>query len=120
MPAFQTEVVGQHMAIQLLTQLSTEGAATGTTGQAAEDGSGDTTERDAKRTSRQTNGHGGTYLAAGQRDTGTASGTSGRADRSTDLHGCPQRSDLGGTAERTLQGHDVDLRERDVMAVMCD
>lgn len=120
MPAFQAEVVGQHMAIQLLAELRAECAATGTTGQATEDGSGNGAERDTDRAGCQTNGDSGTDLTASQRDAGTASSASGGTDRGTDFHGCAQRGDLGGTAERTLQGHDVELRERDVMAVMCD
>lgn len=116
MPAFQAEVVVQHMAIQLLAELCAEGAATCTAGQATEDGSGNGAERDTDRAGCQPNGDSGTDLTAGQCDAGTASSASG----GTDLHGCAQRGDLGGAAEGTLQGHDVDLREGDVMAVMCD
>ena len=64
------------MAIQLLTELCAERAATGTAGQAAEDGSGDGAERDANRAGCKANGYSGTDLTAGQCDAGTASSAS--------------------------------------------
>lgn len=44
MAAVDTKVIGQYVAIQLITQLSAEGAATNTTGQPAEDYPGNSTE----------------------------------------------------------------------------
>lgn len=90
MPAFQAEVVVQHMAIQLLAELRAKGAATCTAGQATEDGSGNRAQRHTDRAGCQTNGHSGTDLTAGQRDAGSASSASGGTDGGTDLHGCTQ------------------------------
>ena len=87
MPALQAEVVGQHMAIQLLAQLSAERTTTGTTGQAAEDGPGHSAEGDANGASDQTNSC--SDLTASDGGAGTASCTAGSTDSGTDLHGCP-------------------------------
>ncbi len=87
MPALQAEVVGQHMAIQLLAQLRAERAASCTTGQAAEDGPGHGAEGNANGASDQTNSC--ADLTASDGCAGTASCTAGSTDSGTDLHGCP-------------------------------
>ena len=101
MPAVQAEVVGEHMAIQLFTQLGTEHAATGTASQATEDGTGNCAESDANGAGDQANGR--ANLAASKCSTGTASCATGGTDGGTDFHGCAERGDLGGAAEGALQ-----------------
>lgn len=48
MSAEQTEVVGQHMAIQLFAELSAKNAATHTGSEASEDGAEKCTDNDAR------------------------------------------------------------------------
>lgn len=101
MPAVQAEVVGEHMAIQLFTQLGTERAATGTSGQTTEDGPGHGAKGDANWASDQADSR--ADLAASDGGTGAASCTAGCTDSGADLHGCAERGDLGGAAEGALQ-----------------
>ncbi len=70
MPANQAEVVGEHMAIQLVAELGPERTTANATGQAAKNGAGQRTEGDAQRTGNGADCRAG--LAAGQRGGCTA------------------------------------------------
>lgn len=101
MPADQAEIVGEHMTIQLVTQLGAERTTADTTGQAAEDGAGQRAESDAQRTGNGSDCRAG--LAPGQRGGSATCSATDRADEGTDLHGGMQGCDLGGVTARTLQ-----------------
>lgn len=101
MPANQAEVVGEHMAIQLVAELGPERTTANATGQAAKNGAGQRTEGDAQRTGNGADCRAG--LAAGQRGGCTACCATDRADEGTDLHGGMQGCDLGRVTARALQ-----------------
>jgi len=99
--AEQAEVVGQDVAVERLTELSTERAAADTAGQAAEDGARHGAEGDtdrpgecAERRTSPTTGQGSTDATCE-----TAHGADGRAG----LHGVMERSDFRGMTARALQ-----------------
>ncbi len=84
MSADQAQVVGQHVTIQLLTELGTKRTATGTANESTKDCPRYGSEGDAQRASNSTNCCAG--LATGQGSTGATSGTTYSTDRSGDLH----------------------------------
>jgi hypothetical protein len=82
MIAGEAEVVGEHMAIEFFTELSTEGAATCTSSEPAEDGTRDCAEGEANRAGNSAD------LATSKRGAYSASGTAHRASGGSEFHGC--------------------------------
>lgn len=86
MIAGEAEVVGEHMAIEFFAELSTEGAASGTSGEPAEDGTRNCAERDAKRAGNSADR--GAHLACCQSGARTTSGSAYGSNSRANLHGC--------------------------------
>lgn len=76
MPADQAEVVGEHVAIQLVAELGAERTTADTTGKATENGAGQRAEGDAQRTGNGTDSCAG--LAASKSGGSTTRGTTDR------------------------------------------
>ena len=104
MPADQAEVVGEHVAIQLVAELGAEGTAADAAGQATENGAGQRAEGDAQWASDSTDCR--TGLTAGKNGGCAARSATDRADQSTDLHGWMQGCDLRGVTTGALQRHE--------------
>ncbi|KWR75275.1 hypothetical protein RN02_23740 [Pseudomonas sp. PI1] len=101
MPANQAEVVGEHVAIQLVAELGAERTAADTACQAAKNGAGQRAEGNAQRA-----GNGADCCAGLTTSKSGGSATrcaTDRADQGADLHGGMQRCDFGGVTARTLQ-----------------
>jgi len=101
MPADQAEVVGEHVAIQLVAELGTERTTADATGQAAKNGAGQRAEGDAQRTSNGADSCAG--LTTSESGGSTTRGTTDRADQGTDFHGGMQGCDFGRVTARALQ-----------------
>lgn len=101
MTAEQAEVVGQNVAVERLTELRAENAATNSAGQTSEDGTRYGTEGYADRASESTDSC--ASLAARQGCTNAASNTAYGADGRAGFHGVMERSDFGGVTTRALQ-----------------
>ncbi|HDY5065636.1 TPA: hypothetical protein RQ636_005789 [Pseudomonas aeruginosa] len=101
MPAEQTEVVGQDVAIKRLTDLCTQGATTHPTGQAAKDGTGYGAEGDTDRAGERADS--GASLATCEGSTETTRNTAHGADGGADFHGVMEGCDFGGVTTRALQ-----------------
>lgn len=101
MPADQTEVVCQYMAIQFFAELGADSATTDTASQSAKDGARDCTDGDAKRSGKSTDSC--TYLATGECGTcsscSTAEGTNSGADR----RGCSEGNEFFRVTARALK-----------------
>ncbi|MGU2324120.1 hypothetical protein ACSESY_09260 [Pseudomonas aeruginosa] len=93
MTAEQAEVVGQDVAVERLTQLSTECATTYTAGQAAEDGARHGAEGDTDRAGECADSC--ASLATYQGSADAARNTTHGADGSADFHGVMEGSDFG-------------------------
>lgn len=101
MAAEQAEVVGQDVAVERLTELSAECAASNTTGQATEDGARYGTEGDADRAGERADSC--ASLATRQGSADAARNTAHGADGGTDFQGVMEGSDFGGVTARALQ-----------------
>jgi hypothetical protein len=101
MPADQTEVVCQYMAIQLFAELSAYSAATDTTNQSTEDGARDCTDGDAKRSGKGADR--GAYLASCECRAHTSSSTANGTHSGTYRHGCSEGGNFFGVTARTLK-----------------
>ncbi|MNB57130.1 hypothetical protein D3C87_558190 [compost metagenome] len=92
MPAGQAEVIGKDMTIQLFTKLSTNNTAAHASGQSAEDGARDRTERDGKWIGNATDRMG--CAGCSERGADALCCASDGADNGTDSHGCFMESDF--------------------------
>lgn len=101
MIAGETEVVGEHMAIEFFAELCTKGATACTSSEPADDGTRDCAEGDAKRADNSADSS--SHLACGQSGARTTSGSADGSNSCANLHGRLQRCDLGGVTQRTLQ-----------------
>lgn len=101
MAAEQAEVVGQNVAVERLTELRAENAATNSSGEAAEDGARHGTEGDADRAGESTDSC--ASLTTSQGSTNATSNTTDSADGRAGFHGVMEGSDFGGVTARALQ-----------------
>lgn len=85
MIAGEAEVIGEHMAIQLFSELSAEGAASHASSEPAENGPRDCAEGDTNWTGNSAER--GAHLAASKRGACSACGTARRANGGSDFHG---------------------------------
>lgn len=85
MIAGEAEVIGEHMAIQLFSELGTEGAACHASSEPAENGPRDCAEGNTNWTGDSAKR--GAHLATSKRRAQSASGTAYRANDGSDFHG---------------------------------
>jgi len=85
MPADQTEVVCQYMAIQFFAELGADSATIDTASQSAKDGARDCTDGDAKRSGKSTDSC--TYLATGECGTCSSRSAAYGTHTGPDRHG---------------------------------
>ncbi|EKT4502758.1 hypothetical protein QEM14_000354 [Pseudomonas putida] len=93
--------MGQNVAVERLTELRAENAATHAAGEAAEDGARHGTEGDADRAGESTDSCASLTTSEGSAD--ATSNTTDSADSSAGFHGVMERSDFGGVTARALQ-----------------
>ena len=117
MTAEQAEVVSQDMAIERLTELSTQSTATNPGSKAAEDGARHGTQGDADRAGERADSC--TRLTTGEGSADASRNTAHSADGRADFHGVMEGSDFGGVTSRALQRHGEILFSDYVIAVMC-
>ncbi|AMT87199.1 hypothetical protein AYO71_06485 [Pseudomonas koreensis] len=98
MPAGQAEVIGKHMTIQLFAQLSTNNTTAHASGQSAEDGARDCTERDGKWIGNATDRR--DSAGCSERGADALCCASDGAENGTDPHGCFMESDVLRVTER--------------------
>ncbi len=101
MTAEQAEVVGQDVAVERLTQLSTECATTYAAGQAAKDGARHGAEGDADRAGERADSCASLTTRQGSAD--ATRNTAHGADGGADFHGVVEGRDFGGMTARALQ-----------------
>ena len=82
----EAEVVGEHMTIELFSELSTESAAAHASSKSAEDGARDCPEGDAKRAGNHTGSS--AHLASCQSGARTTSGSAEGSNSCANFHGC--------------------------------
>lgn len=101
MTAEQAEVVCQDVAVERLTELSAERAATYATGQSAKDGARYRAECDAEWAGNGTDDR--ASLAAGEGSTDATRSTTHGTDDGADFHGVMERVEFWRVAARALQ-----------------
>ena len=101
MTAEQAEVVGQDVAVERLSELGAECAATHATGQAAEDGSRHGADGDTDRSGEGADSC--ARLTACQGSSDATRNTAHGADGGADFHGVMEGSNFGGMTAGALQ-----------------
>lgn len=101
MSAEQTEVVGQHMAIQIFAELSAKSAATHTGSEASEDGAENCTDNDARWAGKSAES--GPHLTAGECGVRASCSTADGANNGANRHGCFERGDFSRVTARALK-----------------
>lgn len=86
MIAGEAEVVGEHMAIEFFTELSTEGTAASTSGESVEDGARECAEGDAKRAGNSS--YSSPHLASCHSGARATGGSPDGSNSCANLHGC--------------------------------